>query len=119
MCAYTLMEQIAFRVPEEHKEELQAYADENDVSLSDAGREYIRRGTEYEDIQSENERLRNRNETSMERYNDRREDEVGELVEYARMQREKDNVGRLTRWKWRWFGQPEPDDSENGDDDES
>lgn len=104
MSAYARMKQLAFRVPEEHYEEIEAYADKNDVSLSEAAREYIERGVEYADIRNENERLRNRDQQLAKRYEERREEDVNELVEYARRQREKEQAGWVTRQKWRLFG---------------
>lgn len=98
------MESIAFRVPEDHHDALEAYAEENDVTLSEAAREHIERGLEYDDLQSENERLRNERGTMMERYQGQRDDEVEELRTYVRMQREKEQVGWWTRQKWRLFG---------------
>ena len=106
------MKALSFRVPDEHHEQLQAYADENDASLSDAGREFIERGLEYDDLQTEYERLQQRDQQLAKRYEDRREEDVDELREYVRLQREKEQAGILTRWKWRLRGRSVEDENE-------
>lgn len=98
------MQALSFRVPDDHHEQIQSYAEENDVSLSDAGREFIERGLEYDDLQTEYARLQQRDQQLAKRYEDRREEDVDELREYVRLQREKEEADWLTRQKWRLFG---------------
>ena len=77
------MNPIASRVPEDVDAGIEGYADENDVNKSDAIRELLSRGLEYEDLRSENERLRNEKRTLI-----NQREEHGELVEYVEGERE-------------------------------
>jgi len=97
------MNPIASRVPEDVDADIEAYADENGVSKSDAIREVLKRGLEYERLQSENERLRNEKRTLI-----NQREEHGELVEYVeeertiRQRREKRRSAPVWRRAWRW-----------------
>ena len=77
------MNQIDARVPEATDDGIEVYADKNDISKSDAIRELLKRGIEYDDLQSENERLQSEKRTII---NQRGEHQ--ELVEYVEGERE-------------------------------
>ena len=110
------MPQYSVRVSEELGERIEAYADEYDGSQSDALRELLRRGTEYEDIQRDRDRLRNAQTQLIEQ-----REENQELVEYVereksmqerreereRKREERRNAPAWRRAKWWLFGRAE------------
>jgi vacuolar-type H+-ATPase subunit I/STV1 len=95
------MDQLAFRAPEETLDAVEAYADENDLSRSEAGRELLTNALEKESSTDETERIRAEYEREIEELErelertkrERRQiieqrDENKELVRYAQNQRE-------------------------------
>ncbi|MCL7417444.1 MAG: ribbon-helix-helix protein, CopG family [Halalkalicoccus sp.] len=79
------MERLTVRVPEDLLEEVERVAAADDVSQSEAARQLLRRGTAYDDLKQENERLRDQLAAT-----NRRVDQHTELVEYVREEREVD-----------------------------
>lgn len=77
------MEQIAARVPEEIDHAIQTFSDENGYSRSEAIRQLLERGVEYEELQTENERLQNEKRALI----DHRKEHT-ELVEYVKKERD-------------------------------
>jgi uncharacterized protein with von Willebrand factor type A (vWA) domain len=77
------MQQMTFRVADETATEIEEVASERDVSKSEVAREYLELGSEYADLQTENDRLRNRIQTLI-----RQREEHTELVEYVERKRE-------------------------------
>ncbi|WP_339106517.1 ribbon-helix-helix protein, CopG family [Haloterrigena salinisoli] len=113
------MEQITVKVPSDTNESLEEYAEaEHDGNRSEAIRELLSRGLEYEEIKTERDRLeRKLTETNA------RQDDVSEIVEYVEKQREVeryrdqrqrmvDQAGLLTRMKWKLTGVPVDDEQE-------
>jgi hypothetical protein len=76
------MPRYSVRVSEELGERIEAYADEYDGSQSDALREILHRGVEYDSIRQERDSLQNQLNTLA-----GREREHGELVEYVQEER--------------------------------
>lgn len=91
------MKQVAARVPEGTNDGIEAFADENDVSKSDAIREVLSRGLEYDRLRSENERLRNEKRTII-----NQRDENSQLVEYVEDEQRYRQAGVVQRVRW-WF----------------
>lgn len=109
------MEQIAARVPEEIDRAIEAFSDENDCSRSEAIRTLLERGVEYDDLQTENERLRSEKRTII-----NQRDEHTELVEYVQAERdlqqrreERRDAPLWTRAKWYVFGRDRGDGEES------
>lgn len=111
------MERLTIRVPEELLEEIEDRASADGVSQSEAARQLLRRGTEYDRIRDERDRL----ERQLSAVN-ARQDDVSELVEYVEEQREAeryrdqrrrrlDEANILRRWKWKVTGIPVEDKS--------
>jgi urease accessory protein UreF len=107
------MPQASARVSGDVDDGIEAYSDEHDVSRSDAIRELLQRGVEYDRVQNENERLRRQ----LQAVNARQED-VGELVEYVERERslqerreererERENAPVWTRARWFILGRSE------------
>jgi len=103
------MPQASARVSGAVDDGIEAYSDEHDVSRSDAIRELLQRGVEYDRVQNENERLRRQ----LQAVNARQED-VGELVEYVErersiqdQERERRNAPAWRRARWWLFGRSE------------
>ena len=76
------MPQYSVRVSEESGERIEAYADEYDGSQSDALRDLLRRGTEYDSIRQERDSVQNQLNTLA-----GREREHAELVEYVEQEK--------------------------------
>ena len=103
------MPRYSVRVSEELGERIEAYTDEYDGSQSTALRELLRRGTEYEDIQRDRDRLRNAQTQLIEQR------EVNqELVSYVQREkamqerREERTQANVIRRAWWWVvGTPE------------
>ena len=107
------MPQYSVRVSEDLGEQIEAYADEYDGSKSDALRELLAQGTEYDRLQVENERLRSAQTQLIEQ-----REENQELVEYVehekslqerreereRKREERRNAPAWRRAKWWLFG---------------
>ncbi|MDG5821957.1 ribbon-helix-helix protein, CopG family [Natronococcus sp. A-GB7] len=96
------MEQVAARVPEEIDEAIQAYSDENDCSRSEAIRDLLERGIEYDQLQTENQRLQNEKRTIIQQ-----REQNTELVEYIEEEKSYRKAGLFTRAKWWAFGMPD------------
>ena len=106
------MERLTIRVPEDLLEEIERITDADGVSQSEAARQLLRRGSEYERIHNERDRL----ERQLSAVNARQGD-VDELVEYVESQRDlerrrayreerRSQAGVLTRTKWWLTGMP-------------
>lgn len=100
------MDHFTIRIPDEQREKIEEYENENDLSRSEAGRELLSQGLEYERVTEENQRLRNKIEALV-----GRQDEHGELVEYVeeeqdlqQIQREKATAPLIQRVKWLIWG---------------
>jgi len=76
------MEHVATRVPEDIHAEIREIQDVNDCSQSEAVRELLRRGSEYERLQREHDSLQNQLNTLA-----GREREHAELIEYVQEER--------------------------------
>ena len=110
------MPRYSVRVSEELDERIEAYTDEYGGSQSAALRELLRRGTEYEDIQRDRDRLRNAQTQLIEQ-----REANQELVEYVereksmqerreereRKREERRNAPAWHRAKWWLLGRPE------------
>lgn len=121
-CLQPYMPTYSVRASGDLAEEIEAFADAYEGSRSDALRELLRRGTAYEDIHRDRDRLRNAQTQLIEQ-----REENQELVEYVETERavrehEADREQRrrsanVLRRAW-WFvaGEPEPEpDSERAD----
>jgi len=100
------MPQASARVSDDANDGIKAYSDEHDVSRSDAIRELLQRGLEYDRVQNENERLRRQLQAT----NSRQED-VSELIEYVedertlrQRERERRDAPAWRRAKWWLLG---------------
>lgn len=114
------MEQITVKLPDDTAELLEDVAESQfDGNRSEAVRELLRRGTEYDDLKRENERLQQQLAAT-----NRRVDQHTELVEYVREEREiqrsrqsleerKAKAGVLTRAKWWLVGMSDENENEN------
>jgi metal-responsive CopG/Arc/MetJ family transcriptional regulator len=96
-------------------DEIEAFADAYDGSRSDALRELLRRGTAYEDIQRDRDRLQNAQTQLIEH-----REENQELVEYVKeqrsiereredRQRERESANIVRRTWWAIAGRPTGD----------
>lgn len=101
------MPQASARISEEKEEQITAFSDENGLSKSEAIRTLLKRGLEYEELQTENERLNN----SLRRLVDQRK-EHSKLVEYVEeeqsLQQHREERRAAPVWqraKWWLFGQ--------------
>lgn len=113
------MEQITVKVPSDTNESLEGYADEeHDGNRSEAIRELLSKGLEYDTLEAERDDLQRQLRATNQRI-----DDVTELVEYVdeqreldrylqRRQRKIDQAGILTRAKWWLTGVPVDDDNE-------
>jgi metal-responsive CopG/Arc/MetJ family transcriptional regulator len=107
------MPHLSLRVSDELLAELDAAADERDVSRSDYVRGTLENHQQVEELQRENERLRNQLAAT-----NARQDDVGELVEYVEherrveQRREQRRSAPVWRRAWRWvIGYDAEDDS--------
>jgi hypothetical protein len=110
------MPQYSVRVSEDLGERIEAYADEYDGSKSDALRDLLDRGTEYDRVQRERDSVQNQLNTLA-----GREREHAELVEYVerekslqerreereRKREERRNAPAWRRAKWWLLGRAE------------
>jgi len=93
------MDQMTFRVPEDVVEHIEGEAEERDVSKSEVVRELLERGIEYDNLQTEVDRLRNRLQATNER------NEVDDkLVRYVENDIEYHEADLLTKARWFIFG---------------
>jgi Arc/MetJ-type ribon-helix-helix transcriptional regulator len=102
------MEKITVRVTDEQAEEIDRRADADDVSKSEAVRDLLRRGTEYDSIREERDRLQRQYRQLV----DQREEHT-ELVEYVERERdlqqrreERRTAPLWRRAKWYVLGAP-------------
>lgn len=110
------MEQITVKVPDDTNESLEEIAaEEYDGNRSDAIRALLEKGMEYDDLETERDRL----QRQLAAVNSRQED-VAELVEFVeerreltryqeRRQRQVDEANVLQRAKWWFTGVPVED----------
>ena len=103
------MQQLTVRVADETAEAIEARADESDSSRSEAVRELLRLGTDYDRLQAEADDLRRQLQAV-----NRRESEHQELVEYVEREKtlqeqrqERQNAPVWRRAKWWLFGRAE------------
>ena len=93
------MKQMTFRIPEDVVEHVEGEAEERDVSKSEVVRELLEQGIEYDDLQTEVDRLRNRLQATNER------NEVDDkLVKYVENDIEYHEADLLTKARWFIFG---------------
>lgn len=93
------MPQISARVSEDLNSEIEAFSNENNTAKSEAIRTLLRRGIEYEDMQTETTRLRQQLAAANQRI-----DASNELVEYVEDELSYREAGLGTRMKWWLFG---------------
>lgn len=105
------MERLTIRIPEEIAEEIEERVAADDVSQSEAARRLLRRGSEYDRIRRERDRLRDQLAAR-----NAREEDVGELVEYVEQERRLNQRREQRRqapvWRraaWWVFGEPDPE----------
>jgi len=103
------MNQIGARVPEDTDAGVEGYADDNDLSKSEAIRELLARGLEYGDLQSENERLHRERRQILEQ-RDEHTDLVRAVEDRRTLERERAEAGLWTRFRWWVRGKPPSDD---------
>lgn len=77
------MEPVTIRLPDDTHRTLADEAKENDMSMSAVAREYVRKGMEYDDLKTENERLQRQLATT-----NARQDDVDEVVEYVEREKQ-------------------------------
>lgn len=100
---WIVMEQLTIRVQEDVLDEIEEIADSEDTTKSEIAREYLERGSEYGDLQTENERLQNRIRKLIDMHNEH--DELVTYVEENRtLQRQKHEATAVERLKWLVFG---------------
>ena len=105
------MEHVAARVPEATVDEIREIQDVNDCSHSEAVRELLRRGTEYERLQRERDSLQNQLNTLA-----GKERAVEDLVRYREREEsleerreERRDAPAWRRAKWWLFGRSTDD----------
>ena len=103
------MERLTIRVPEDLAKTIDERSAADDVSDSEAARQLLRRGTEYDDLKTENERLQRQLRATT-----ARERDVDELVEYVeeervmqQRERERRDAPVWRRAKWWVLGRGE------------
>lgn len=111
------MERLTIRVPEEIMEELERIQSADNVSQSEAARRLLRRGSEYEEVRAERDRLERQYRQLIEQ-----REEHTELVEYVEEERElkRQRDRRRTAPVWRrakWWLLGEPDGVQESADD--
>ena len=93
------MKQMTFRIPDDVVEHIEGKAEERDVSKSEVVRELLERGIEYDDLQTEVDRLRNQLQATNER------NEIDDkLVRYVEHDIEYHEADLLTKARWFVFG---------------
>jgi Arc/MetJ-type ribon-helix-helix transcriptional regulator len=109
------MQQITVKLPDDTAELLEDVTEkEFGGNRSQAVRELLRRGSEYDDLAAENDRLRRQLQAT----NSRQED-VGELVEYVeeeravQQRREERRQANIVRRAW-WYLAGTPEDETTG-----
>lgn len=100
------MDRLTIRVPEDLREEIERIEDADDVSQSEAARRLLRRGTAYDGLKAERDRLQRKLEAT-----NARNDDVDEIVEYVQEERElqrrreeRRDAPLWTRAKWYVLG---------------
>ena len=90
---------MTFRVPDDIVEHIDCVAEERDVSKSKVARDLLKRGIEYDDLQSKNDELRNRLQATNER------NEIDDkLVRYVENDIDFHEAGIATKLRWFVFG---------------
>ena len=93
------MEQITLWMEETDLERIEEEAEERDESKSKIVRELVQRGYEYDQLESENERLRNQLQAT-----NQRNDVNDKLVRYVENDLDFHEEGIATKLKWFVFG---------------
>lgn len=101
------MENLPAKVPEELLEDVEEFAEtEHDGNRSEAVRDLLRRGLEYEEIQRDRDRLERQYRQLVER-----QEEHQELVEYVEtersLERQRRTASLATRARWWLWGIPD------------
>lgn len=101
------MENLPAKVPEDLLEEIEEHADdEHGGNRSEAVRELLRRGLEYDELERDRDRLERQYRQLIER-----QEEHQELVEYVETERtieeRRRRAGVVTRAKWWLRGMPD------------
>jgi antitoxin component of RelBE/YafQ-DinJ toxin-antitoxin module len=109
------MPQVSARVDEDSDARIEAFADEHDLTRSEAIRELLRRGVEYDRVQTENDRL----QRNLQQLIGQREEHT-ELVEYVEeergIQQRREERRDAPLWRRaRWFVFGRSDDGEAAD----
>lgn len=95
----SVMDQMTFRIPSEVTEYIEGEASNDDVSKSEVVRNLLEMGMEYEELRSENERLRKQLQAT------NRQNEVNDkLVRYVEHDIDYHEAGIVTKAKWFLFG---------------
>ena len=105
------MPRASARISEDLDSEIEAFADEHDLTRSDAIRELLQRGVEYDRVRTENDRL----QRNLQQLIDQREEHT-ELVEYVEEERslqqrraERRDAPLWRRAKWWVLGRTDAD----------
>jgi predicted transcriptional regulator len=97
------MQQLTIRVSDEIADEIEQMADEQETSKSEITRELLERGSDYERLETECDRLRREKRQILSQ-----RDENRQLVEYVERERENERQRReanaLQRAKYWFFG---------------
>lgn len=94
------MQSVTIKLPDTTIETFQEIAEEEyDGNRSDAIRDLIDKGMDYDDLERENERLQRQLAAV-----NARQDDVTEIVEYVEEERSWREAGLGTRMKWWIFG---------------
>lgn len=93
------MEQMTFWVPDELVEHIENEAERRDESKSKIARELLQLGTEYDELESENKRIRNQLQAA-----NSRNDVDDKLVRYVEHDIDYHEAGLATKLKWFVFG---------------
>lgn len=100
------MKSVSTRLDTETVQDVRETAEARDVSMAEVLRELVQKGLDYDDVVTENERLRRRVQTLIEQ-----REEHSDLVEYVeaerelqRQERERRNANAIERAKWWVFG---------------
>ena len=108
------MESVSTRLEDETHQYVRETADERDVSQAEVLRELIEKGVAYDDLEEENERLRNEKRTLIQQ-----REEHTELVEYVEeersLQERREERSRAPAWRRaKWWLLGTPDDEPDG-----
>lgn len=105
------MESVSTRLTDETARLIRETADERGVSQAEVLREVIEKGLDYDELETENDRLRRQLQATNQRV-----EEHQDLVEYVEEERslskQRAQAGMLTRAKWWLTGMPSDDDEQ-------